>query len=254
MRAFSLALLPLLCLSRPGWSTQLDYTVYVLGVPALEAGMTLDLAPASYRAAMEFHTIGLAAVAFRGRQEQHAQGGFANGRPVPLEYGAAGAWRGQERSARLTYRDEVPTVAALLPLRDVEREPVPSALLTGTLDPLSVMVGLLRVVADTGRCDGTARGFDGRRVVAYRATTMGEEVLVPSSRSVFSGRALRCDIVNEVLAGFRTGEDRASDAGPRRATIWLAPVLPGARSLPVRVSAETRLVGDAMIYLTRATP
>ena len=131
---------------------------------------------------------------------------------------------------------------------------MPPALLPGTLDPLSVMVGLLRVVADTGRCEGTARGFDGRRVVAYRAATAGEEVLPPTPRSVFSGRALRCDIVNEVVAGFRTGEDRASDAGSRRATVWLAPVLPGGWRLPVRVTAETRLVGDATIYLTRTAP
>ena len=41
---------------------------------------------------------------------------------------------------------------------------------------------------------------------------------------------------------------------PRRGTIWLARLTPGAQFLPVRASIETLWLGDAMIYLTRMAP
>jgi hypothetical protein len=56
------------------------------------------------------------------------------------------------------------------------------------------------------------------------------------------------------LAGYRIGSGRDDDLRIHRGTIWLAQVLPGAQKLPVRASVETRWLGDAMIYLTSASP
>jgi hypothetical protein len=86
------------------------------------------------------------------------------------------------------------------------------------------------------------------------ARTVGEEDVPPSSRSSFSGRALRCDFTDQTLAGFRTGSGRDDDLRLHHGTIWLTQVLPDGPRLPVRVSVETRWMGDATIYLTSASP
>ena len=162
--------------------------------------------------------------------------------------------RGKTRSAHLIYPNGLPTVAALVPPDDPERVPVPLAMIPGTLDPLSVIAVLLRAVRETGRCEAAARGFDGRRVLVFAATTGGEEELPPTPRSRFAGRALRCDFTNEMLAGYRAGAGREADTAIRHGTLWLAPPAPGEEAVPVRGTMATRWVGDVMLYLTAAAP
>ena len=235
-------------------AARLTYTLHVLGMPAMEAGMSVDLTPESYQLAIRFQTIGLAGAAFRGHQEQRARGTFLGGRTLPREYDSTGTWRGQTRATRLVYVNDVPAVTAMTPPDDTDRDPVPAALLNRVIDPLSVIAELLRVIAETGRCDGAARTFDGRRVVVFTMKTAGEEDILPSPRSRFAGRALRCDFTHEVVAGLRRGEGRAADTGPRRGTLWLAPLVQGGRKLPVRGTMETRLIGDATMHLTAMEP
>ena len=241
----------------PPWearAARLTYTLHVLGMPAMEAGLSVDLTPEAYQLAVRFHTIGPAAVLFRGHQDQRALGVFTGGRIMPRDYVSTGTWRGQDRATRLSWRDDVPAVTAMTPPDDQERDPVPPALLPRTVDPLSVIAELLRVIAETGRCDGGARTFDGRRVVVFAVKTMGEEDIPPSPRSRFAGRALRCDFTNEVVAGLRRGAERKTETEPRRGTVWLAGLAPGGRKLPVRGTMETRLIGDATMYLTAVEP
>jgi hypothetical protein len=88
----------------------------------------------------------------------------------------------------------------------------------------------------------------------FEVKTAGEEELAPSGRSNFRGHALRCDFTDKTLAGFRLGSGREDDARERRGSIWLAGIFGESQRLPVRASIETRLLGDAMLYLTAAAP
>lgn len=252
-------MLTLLCLASPlvthrAAATQLNYRLYVLGLPAAEATLRVDLASPAYRVTLRFHTVGLVTLVAGDRLEEHASGRFESDRPAPLEYGSNGRLHGQDRVADLTWRDGTPIVTAIAPPNEKEREEVPVAQRAHTIDPLSAIVMLLNQVAQTGRCEGTSRAYDGRRLQLLEARTAGEEDVPHSIRSSFSGRGLRCEFTDQTLAGFRLGSGRDDDFRLHRGTIWLSQVLPGGPRLPVRASVETRWLGAAMIYLTAASP
>jgi hypothetical protein len=76
--------------------------------------------------------------------------------------------------------------------------------------------------------------------------------LDPTNRSTFSGPTLRCDFEGRELAGFLIGEDDAEHHRPLHGSAWLAPLLPDAPPLPVRIAFQTRWFGWATMYLTGA--
>ena len=252
-------LLTLLCLATPlaahrSAAAQLGYRLYVLGVPVGDGTLDVDLAPSAYRLTLRFHTTGLVEMVAGDRVDEHTNGKFENGRPAPLEYGSNGHLHGQDRVVDLTWRDGTPIVTAIAPPNETEREDVPGVLLARTVNPLDAIVLLLHQAAATGRCEGSVRAYDGRRLQLLEARTAGEDDIPRSSRSSFFGRGLRCDFSDQTLAGYRLGSGRDDDFRVHRGTIWLAQVLPGMPRLPVRASVETRFLGEAMIYLTAVSP
>ncbi len=126
---------------------------------------------------------------------------------------------------------------------------MPVALWANTVDNLSAMAALLHDVATIGRCDGSRRVFDGRRLSRIAAGTVGVEALPETDRSVFHGPALRCDFSGTLLAGFKYEDNRARAARPQRGVAWFAPLRPGGPPVPVRVRFATPFFGDATLYL-----
>jgi hypothetical protein len=251
-----IALLLLGCLVAPpdAVAAQLNYTLYVLAVPLAHVVFNVDLASSSYRMTFHLQTTGLADVFANDHIEERTEGRFENDRPAPADYGSSSRLRGQDRIVGMVWRDGTPVVTTISPPNAAEREDVPAALRPHTVDPLSAVVLLLRQVAQTGRCDASIRTYDGRRLELFAARTTAEEDLSPSGRSSFAGRALRCDFTDQTLAGFHLGPSRDEDARERRGTIWMSQVFSGGPRLPVRISLETRLLGDATLYLTAAFP
>jgi hypothetical protein len=254
------ALLILLLLASPAvppkaTAAQLGYTVYVFGLPVADAVMGVDMASSAYRVMLRFHTTGIVHMFAGDSLDEHTTGQLENDQPFPFEFGSSGRMHGRDRLVSMTWHEGMPTVAAIDPPNTAEREPVPAALLAHTVDPLDAIVLLLHQVRRTGRCEGTTRAYDGRRLQLLEAQTVGEDEVGRSLRSDFSGHALRCQFTDQTLAGYRTtGSGRDDDMRVHRGTIWLAQVLPGAQKVPVRASVETRWWGDAMIYLTSASP
>jgi Protein of unknown function (DUF3108) len=256
-RAALLCLLLCIC----AWSitpraeaVELNYKLYVVAVPVATASIKLDLGTPAYRLSLDFQTTGIADLFAGDRLAEYTAGRIDNDRPAPAGYGSSGQLRGQNRVVTMSWRDSTPTITSITPPNNTEREDVPPALLAHSVDPLDAIVQLLREVARSGRCEGSSRAYDGRRLQLLQARTVGEEDVPPSIRSTFSGRALRCDFSDQTLAGYRLGSGRDDDMREHRGTIWLSQVLPGLQRLPVRASVETRWLGDATIYLTSATP
>ena len=109
---------------------------------------------------------------------------------------------------------------------------------------------LVRAAGTTGRCEGSVRTYEGRRLVEIEAHTAGSEILPPSSRSSFAGKALRCDFSTRLLAGFDPKATAPGQSRPMHGSAWLAPVVAGGAPMVVRVSFETHWVGDAVTELT----
>lgn len=235
-------------------AAQLTFELYAVGMPVAESTMTFDLAPASYGMQLRYHTTGLARVFTSDSLDQSSNGTFQRDEPVPLTFRSFVRLHSQDRIVSLAYHDGNPAVTAVSPPNEAEREIVPMARREHTLDPLSAMVEMLHAAAKTGRCDLSRQTYDGRRLELFEARTVGEEEVPPTSRSIFSGRGLRCDYSSRPIAGIRLGEGHDDDARARKGTIWLASVVSGEPRLPVRGLVDVRFLGAATMYLTAVAP
>lgn len=240
--------------ARPAVAVELNYTVHILGLSTADATFGFDLTEPSYRVTLEFHTTGIADLFIGDRLREYSVGTLGSDGPMPAKYVSGGRLRGQDRTVDMTWHDGTPVVTALAPPNNTEREDVPPAQLAHVMTPLDAIVLLLHNVNTTGRCEGTSRAYDGRRLQLLTAVTVGEDNLPPTGRSSFSGPALRCTFNDHTLAGWRIGAGRDEDLRDHKGTIWLARLAPGGQMLPVRVSVETRWFGDATIYLTSPPP
>jgi len=259
MRHFALTALGLLLVAPAGASAQvtqvqLTYDAYAAGIEIMQMRASFGLGPWNYRVGIDYHTTGLVGLFYRGHQVNAASGLWDEGHVEPQEFSGDGVWRGTHRLTLIDYNRGVPEVKQLVPPQTSEREPVPSELQRNTMDTLSALAQLIHNVELTKSCDTTVRTYDGRRVLEVVARTGGTETLEPTSRSSFSGPALRCDFEGREVAGFLIGQDDPEHRRPLDGSAWLVPLLPNTAPLPARIAFQTRWFGPATMYLTSATP
>ena len=226
------------------------YEVYAGGFNVIKLDADFTLTPQDYRIHMVLRTAGTLSAVLRAEQDTTVQGRFVANRPQPIRFYSYGHSRGRQRITLVDYPAGQPDIRQLVPpAADDEREPVPPDQQRNTIDTLSAMAQLVRQVGSTGRCEGKVVTFDGRRLAELSARTAGQEVLAPNDRSSFSGPALRCNFVGRQLAGFKKDEDRQKLDQPRTGSAWFAPLTPGSQPVPVRVTFQTGLFGDAVMYI-----
>lgn len=228
-----------------------DYQMYARGLRIAHLESGFDLGPRNYRMEVAYRTFGLVGFLFRGHQLSSVAGAWNGDNAAPGQYTGDGYWRGAVRRTILDYHNGRPSLREQTPSNaDDEREEVPDAMLQGAIDTLSAMTELMRVASATGRCELSLRTYDGRRLTQLTARTVGYEELPATGRSVFSGRALRCDFSGQLLGGYRNSDGAVERGRARTSSAWLAQVVPGAPLLPVRIVFETPWFGDATMYLT----
>jgi hypothetical protein len=236
-----------------------SYVVIAAGVTVLEVEVLLDLRREGYRLRTESRTRGIASLLGRGEQATEAEGGFRGTEPLPARYRTEGVWRGALRHIGLDYPPGAagPVLRVLEPREAPgEREPVAPELRRGTLDPLSALVKLSRAVAETGRCDGTAAVFDGRRRSDVAVRTAGRDLLPPRrwGGEAWSGEALRCGLEWRQVAGFHTRQDQEERGRVNTGLAWIAPAWAGGPPVPVQAELPVRWLGTLHLYLVRAAP
>ena len=237
----------------PG-TVRASYAAYAKGLNFLNLDAEYAITAREYRVRLAYRTAGALGALFRGEQETRVEGRFVGDRPAPARFFSAGHLRGQARVTQIDYPGGNPVVRQLQPPNEDEREPVPEAMQAGTVDTISAVAQLVRQVNATGRCEGRSNTFDGRRLSVLSVRTGGQEVLESTSRSVYNGPALRCDIEGRLLAGFRTDASRDEAARPRRGSAWFARLHPDGPLVPVRFTFEAPFAGAATAYLVASPP
>jgi hypothetical protein len=233
-------------------AAHMSYAAYAVGLRVLDVDAALMLQPAGYRVEVATRTVGVLSAIMRGQQRSFVEGLWGADRAVPRRFRSWGEMRGRAREIAIDYENGQPVVRALMPPNDEEREEVPVPARRGTIDALSALAFLIRQVAETGRCDGAARIYDGRRLTEIDARTAGTEMLARDEDSVFQGTALRCDFSGRQLGGFLIEGDQAWAREPHGGVAWFARVVAGAPPLPVRMTFAMRWFGDATLRLTGA--
>jgi len=253
----ALALVAVACgLAAPAQASQpvlASYTVFFSGFRVIELDASLVLAHERYRAAARMRTAGLLAAFLRGEQVSEVEGRIVPASALglaPDRYVMEGRWRDRVRRISLRWTDAAPEVLAMIPSNEEEREPVPPDLQRGTVDTMSALVALIVRVSSSGRCEGAAAVFDGRRRSDFSASTQGEDTLAPHRSSLYAGPALKCHFEGRQVAGFWREADPAQARQPRAGAAWLARPAPDMPLIPVRIDVETTW-GTIHIHLTR---
>jgi Protein of unknown function (DUF3108) len=249
-----LAFLPCAALAQAPVSLHASYDTYAAGLHVAEVEGGVSIGPWSYQLSLGWHTTGVVGLFLRGHQFDVVNGSWQGQRAVPTRFLGEGLWHGEDRRTEIDYQQDKPIIRQLLPPNATEREAVPDSLQANTIDTLSALADLIRIVELTGRCERTVNTFDGRRAIEIEAHTVGQETLGPTSRSSFAGKALRCDFSGRMLAGFKFDDDRVRDSRSMHGSAWLAPVVAGGPPFPVHMTFETKWFGDATMYLTGVGP
>ncbi len=243
----------------PGWPPTsatgtliADYVGVARGLTVMTLHTEFTLRPDGYTARVGFRTAGMFGFLLHADNVTTVTGRFVGDTVHPISVDSIGSMRGQHRQTRLSYPKGDPVVDSLTPAVDEERAAVPANLTPGTVDNLSAIALLIRVVGGHGRCDGSVASFDGRRAANLSAHTVGRETLATNRRTSFAGAALRCDYVSRQTAGFVKSQAEDDLRKPRLGSIWLAQLAAGAPPVPVRMDFENRLAGQVTLYLTGA--
>jgi hypothetical protein len=229
---------------------KLNYVAYSNGLNVLDLQASMALSPSAYRVQVSFHLTGLVGVLVSADSQTTVDGRFQGDQTEPRELFSSGHMRGQPRVTQIDWQNGNPVILQMVPPVETERDKVPAGEQAHTIDSLSAMASLLRRVAATGRCEGAANTFDGRRLSEIEAHTVGEETLEPTDRSIFQGPALRCDFQGRQLAGFIRDQDADSLRRPQHGSAWFARLAPAEPPVPVRIRFETRVFGWATLYLS----
>ncbi len=227
-----------------------SYNLYAAGFHVAEVEVAFGVGLRDYEVRVAYHTTGVVSLFHHGHQLNTVVGTWDADRPQPRQFQSVGVWQGEDKVTLMDYLHGQPLVRRLIPPQDKEREPVPLSLQQNSVDSLSALALMIRRVADTRRCDASVHTFDGNRASEITARTVGEEILTPSSRSIFSGKTLRCDFLGHMLAGFLYADNSAFDRRPLHGSAWLAEVVPSEPPVPVQMQFETHWFGEATMYLT----
>lgn len=233
---------------------RLGFAIYAAGLNVMVIDSQADIGPDAYRIDLAYRSTGLFGTLFPTTIDSVAHGTWSGLEARPQRFASWGTLRSAPRRITIEYVAGQPALRELEPASEEDRDGVPPDLQRNTIDTLSAMAFLVRSVAETGRCDGQVRSFDGRRVIEITARTAGRETLRSDYRSSFAGPALRCDFAGRQLAGFKQDVSESERKRINESSAWLAPILPGQPALPVRIVFETRFFGNATAFLTAAVP
>jgi hypothetical protein len=242
--AFCLALAPLGARAEPFLAR---YDIRAAGLPMMQAEMLVDIDGPRYRISARMRSAGLGNVFARSDQVITVEGGWRGAEPVPARYRMEGTWRGDLRAVAMDWAPPGQPLLRRLEPEEPEREPVPETLRRGTMDTLSAMAKLARTLALTGRCDGEAAVYDGRRRADLRAWTERVEVLPGSG--AFAGEALRCGFESRLRAGARLDRDPEEARKPQLSIAWLGRPQPGLPAIPLRIDLPGRWFGGIRVVL-----
>jgi len=179
------------------------------------------------------------------------QGRRQRGRRLPLSHVNGGQGGEGERQATVAWRDAGAPLTTAVPPPDLEVvTPVPAAAIAGTVDPFTVLLKTLDGLAETGRCEGKARIYDGRRRYDVVIEHLGQGRLEADRPGAYAGPAVRCRLYATKIGGFyRESTEWSSDEDEIERIAWIARLGNGLW-VPVRAEVTAPLGNVVMRMIT----
>jgi hypothetical protein len=230
----------------------LHYTARLHGIPLLDITFCIALTDTAYDTAIDARTLGIAEFLVHGRALGHAHGSVDGNKVHPAAYEEQGKLSGETHRLVIAYPKGDPVLQLMQPPQDKYRLPVPAADLPGALDGLSALALETLAATRDNACQGEAVVYDGFQLRRATAHTAGFETLKPDKRSIFTGRALRCETTSVMLAGFLKDKAIPPQTRPRYSTAWFGPLTAGGPNLPLKLLFDADILGSIIVDLDRA--
>jgi len=188
-------------------------------------------------------TLGFLDFFFPWHGKAETKGLIDSGGRRPLHHEHEGTLEEKTRWTRVNWDNAGRPLTEAIPPPDPQTVTmVPEPLMTGTNDPFTAILSLLDHLARSGRCEGIARVWDGRRRYDISVVHLGGEDLVADRPWAYEGPAIRCALDFERIGGFRREAPNWRNEDAREAAqrlIWVAEIGPDQWAL-VRAELETR--------------
>ena len=237
----------------------LQYTIYAGGLKVVDVSVNYSIGSKDYSISSMAHTRGMWEDLVPWRNMISSHGTVRAGydlRPQSAKYDSV--WREKLRSVEMSFNTagDISTIAQP-PHKKDSRTEATAQQIRGALDPLTALVEVMAKGASHG-CTGQLPAFDGRRLYNLVLTNKGEETLQPNEYSLFSGKAVRCEVrfepvagfpEKETKAGFWTAKDNTDKRNPL--IIWLAQLAPTQPTVAVRVQTTVSL-GTIIAHINHA--
>ena len=234
-------------------TVKLDYAVYIGGSETIRISFDTALRATDYKMKMSLDGQGFLNWWFSWSMSAFSEGQMNNGKVMPVRAGADSAWNGKQRRTRLTYKDGGPPATLIEPPAENEdRDVVPPALRVGARDLAGAVLAMLTRLEKTQGCDLREAVFDGRRRYNLVLDQRGHDTIPRNDYSAFSGKALRCGVKVERIAGYRRNFEPSRWRSSEGATLWIGRVFDNIPPVPVRMELDTRL-GGLRAHLVQAT-
>lgn len=223
----------------------LNYDIYAGGFKALHATLEMDMDPAAYDLSLEAETQGFIGDIFPWTASYTTSGHAEDGKLVPSLHTARSAWRKKNSLTEMTYDPDGNLLKTTTQSgnkttvkRDTERKL--------TQDAVDMLTGTLMIMQNTGnseKCEGSFPVFDGKRRFNITLQDAGTDTIAKSKYSKFSGKALRCTLKVEPVAGFKAKDKKRgwlavqahTEERKKPPTIWLARMEKDGPVVPVRM-------------------
>ena len=242
-------------------SQHLSYTVYFGYLPALSVATTVESGGGAYRVEAEVVPQSWISWAIPWTAKSAASGRLGSG-VTPQRYLSAASWGTRGRQTTLEFGDDGTIKTTVEPPKKEDgRDPVPDAMLKGSLDPVSAVAAMLGAARAGGPgCAPDLPVFDGRRRFDIHSERRPDGTLAPATYSAYAGPTVVCQLHFRSLAGgYRDGErsrfwQTDQPGSPERPPIelHLAPLKEGALPVPVYVAGKS-ILGWVTAYLNSYT-
>ena len=211
----------------------LRYVVYARGFPVLSLDFRVDESAVAYEVTGTVRAQGVLGAVSDFTLDTMSRGTVTAEKLQPSMHDNASHARRKERRAHLDFHRDGSVMAALTPADDPDHRLPTAAQVVGSVDPLTAILTIGHVVAQSGSCRAKVAVYDGRRRYDLVLTDdRAERPRRPDHEK--SAQLRRCALDLVKLAGFTSDRDRP----PRieHGKVWIMPPLrPGLPPLPARI-------------------
>lgn len=208
----------------------LRYDVYARGFPVLSLDFRLDESAVAYEVTGTVRAEGVMGVISDFTLHTESRGAVTGEKLRPSMHDSASRARRKERRAHLDFRRDGSVVAALTPADDPDHRLPTAEEVVGSVDPLTAILTIGHVVAQSGSCRAKVAVYDGRRRYDLVLADDGPE----RPEHATTSELRRCTLDFIKLAGFTADRNRPPRSEHGR--VWIMPPLrPGMPPLPARL-------------------